>query len=166
MKAIDILVRIDRHDHGFFVQTLGQRQLYQDSVNGLIGVQPFDQRDQVGLRDIGRQPVFETFHVGGDGRLVLGRNIDLAGGVFTDQHHGQTGCATDLLEKGGNRVLDTVAKTGGKRLAVDDLGCGQPRSAWASGGRIASCRMMMPMITTIGVRSIAPKSGMILRIGR
>ena len=96
---------------------------------------------------------------------MLGGNIDLTGRVFANQNHSQAGRTAGLFHKGRNGVLDPFAQTGGKRLAVNDLRCGQPSRACASGGRIASCRMMIPMITTIGVRSIAPKSGMILRIG-
>ena len=138
MQAIDILVGVDRHDHGFLVEALWQRQLNQYPVNGLVGVQLLDQRDQFCLGDIGGQPVFETLHAGGYRRLVLGRNIDLTGRIVADQHHGQTRRATGLVDKGRNCFANPFAQTGGKGLAVNDLRCGQPRSAWASGGRIAS----------------------------
>ena len=49
MEAVDILGRIDRQQHVRGVDVPGQRQLHQDAVHAGIGVEPGDQRQQVGL---------------------------------------------------------------------------------------------------------------------
>ena len=89
VQPVDILGRIDGVDDGFGIDRFRQRQLHENAVHGGIAVELRDQRQQVGLRDIGRQPVLERGHAGGLGLRVLAADIDLAGGVVADQHHGK-----------------------------------------------------------------------------
>jgi hypothetical protein len=61
-------------------------ELAQDAVHRRIGIQPVDQREQIGLGRIGRQLVLEGRHADLDRLLVLVRDIDLAGRVLAHQH--------------------------------------------------------------------------------
>ena len=87
MQAVDVLGGIDGVDDGFGMDRFRQRQLHENAVHRGIRVELCDQRQQIGLRDIGRQPVLERRHAGGLGLLVLAADIDFAGGVVADQHH-------------------------------------------------------------------------------
>ena len=87
MQAVDILGGIDGIDHGLGVQALGQRQLHENAVHGGIAVELGDHRQQIGLRDVGRQLVLERGHAGSLGLRMLGADIDFAGGIVADQNH-------------------------------------------------------------------------------
>ena len=87
MQPVDVLGGIDGVDDGFGMQRFRQRQLHQNAVHGGIAIELCDQRQQIGLRDVGRQHVLERRHAGGLGLLVLAADIDLAGRIAADQHH-------------------------------------------------------------------------------
>ncbi len=89
MDAVDVLARIDRGENLARVEPARQRELNQDPVDGGIGVQLGDQRQQLGLRGGGRQAVIEGADPGlrAGGGLVA--DVDLRGGIFADQDHRQ-----------------------------------------------------------------------------
>ena len=59
MKAIDILVRVDRIDDRAGINVFGQRQLHQDAVDRGIGVQRGNPGQQGGLWRVLRQHVVD-----------------------------------------------------------------------------------------------------------
>ena len=61
VEPVDILGRVDRVDHQVGVQMPRQRQLHQDAMHRRIGVEPADQRQQIGLGGLGRQAVLQEF---------------------------------------------------------------------------------------------------------
>ncbi len=66
----------------------------------------------------------ERGHAGGFGGLALVADINLAGGVFADQDHGQARGQSVALLESGDRVADPPAQALGKGLAVDNRrGC-------------------------------------------
>ncbi len=91
VKAVDVLVRIDGIDHGIGIDLVGQGELDQDAVDAVVGVELFDQRQQLGLRGGVGQAVVEGLHAGLDDRLALVAHIDLARRVLADQHDGEAG---------------------------------------------------------------------------
>ena len=60
VEAVDVLGRIDRVDHALRIDLLRQRQLHQDAVDRVVGVELRDQRQQLGLAGRRRQAVLEA----------------------------------------------------------------------------------------------------------
>ena len=52
VKAVDVLGRIDRGDHPAGIDLGGERQLDQDPVDPLVGVELGDELQQLGLADV------------------------------------------------------------------------------------------------------------------
>ncbi|MGY3032469.1 hypothetical protein ACVIIV_001639 [Bradyrhizobium sp. USDA 4354] len=121
MQAIDILGRIDGVDDGLGVQPLRQRQLHENAVHGGIAVELCDQRQQIALRDVGRQLVLERGHAGGLGLGMLGTDIDLAGGVVADQHHREARHQIVLALDAGDLLSDAGPEVRGNDFSIDDL---------------------------------------------
>ncbi len=122
MQPVDVLGRIERVDDGFGVQRFRQRQLHQDAVHRRIAIELCDQRQQVVLRDIGRQHMLERRHAGGLRLLVLAADIDLAGGIAADQHHREPGRQSVLPLDAGDLVGNAGAKLRGNDFSIDDPG--------------------------------------------
>ena len=55
MQPVDVLGGIDGIDDGFGIKRFRQRQLHQNAVHGRIAIERSDQRQQIALRDVGRQ---------------------------------------------------------------------------------------------------------------
>lgn len=102
----------------------GQRQLQQDAVDRIVGVELREQRLDLVLRRGRGQSIFEAFHARGDGRLALRPDIDRARRIVADQHDREAGRAARRAFKGWNRIGDPRPQAGGKRLAVDHLRSG------------------------------------------
>ena len=81
-----------------------------------------DQRQQIGLRDIGRQHVLERRHAGGLGLLVLAADIDFAGGIVADQHHGETRRKPMIALHPRHLIGDPRAQIGGNDFSINDAG--------------------------------------------
>ena len=121
VEAVDVLVRIDRAEHGAGVDVLGQRHLAEDAVDLGIGVEPGDQRQQRVLRGLGRQAVLERADADLLAGLDLAADIDLARRIVADQDHGEAGAR---LAGGDHRVdfgLGLLVQLARDRAPVDDL---------------------------------------------
>jgi hypothetical protein len=90
-QRVDILGRVQRIQHGGFVQMPRQRQLHQDAVHAGIGGQFLDLRHQFGLRHIGGQFDMHRLEAQRLGGLALVANIDFRSRVLADQYGGQAG---------------------------------------------------------------------------
>ena len=93
VKAVDVLGRIDGRDDRLAVDMVGQRQLDEDAVDRIVGVEAFDERDDFVLSDAIRQSVFEALHSRRDRRLALGADINLARWIVADEHDRKAGLA-------------------------------------------------------------------------
>ncbi len=122
MQPVDILGGIDGVDDGFGMKRFRQRQLHQNAVHQRIAVEPRDQRQQIGLRDVGRQHMLERRHAGFLRLLVLAADIDLACGIVADQYHRKTRRQPALALHARNLSGDAGAKLGGNALSIDDPG--------------------------------------------
>jgi hypothetical protein len=89
-------------------------------VHGGIAVELCDQRQQIGLRDIGGQFVLERGHAGGLRLRVLAADIDFAGRVIADQHHGKARRELMLALDPGDFVRDA-----GAVVPIPDAGYGE-----------------------------------------
>ena len=89
-------------------------------MHGRIAVEPCDQRQQIGLRHVGGQSVLERGHAGGLGLGVLAADIDLAGGIVADQHHGQARRDLMLALDPRDLVGDAGAQLRGNDFSIDD----------------------------------------------
>ena len=122
METVDILVGIDRGNDLLLVHVLRQRQLHENAIDGRIGVQLFDQREEVGLRRLGRQLVLEARHTGFHRLLALGADVDLARRVLAHQHHGKARLAARLRFERGSKLTHLAAQVRGKGLPIDHRG--------------------------------------------
>ena len=120
MQSIDVFRRIDRVDDFFGVERFRQRQLHQNAMHGRIAIEFCDQRQQLVLRDIGRQHVLERRHARGLGLLVLAADINFAGGIVADQHHGEPRRQPMLALHPRHLIGDAGAKFGGNAFSIDD----------------------------------------------
>ena len=123
MKPVNILGRIDRVNHQVFVQMLGQRKLYQDTVNLGIRIQLRNQRKQIGLCRICLKPMLDRFHTDLDGHLALGPDIDLGRGISANQNHGQSRRNSVIVLQARNMLAHLLPYTRRKSLAVNDCRC-------------------------------------------
>ena len=87
--------------------------------------------------------------------------------VVADKDDREARNTTGFRRKSPYLVGNPAPQPFGKTLAVDEAGSAhRPISDKAMRGNTTLCKMMTMISATIGVRSSAPKSGMILRIGR
>jgi len=90
METVDILCRVDRGDHPSRLDALGERQLHQDTIDPLVGVEPADQIEDRREIGIAGQAELEGCDPGLGAGPSFAADIDLAGRVVADQHCGET----------------------------------------------------------------------------
>ena len=90
VETVDILCRVNRRDHPLRLDRLGERQLHQDAVDPLIGIEPADQIEDRREIGIGRQAELEGRDPGLGAGAPLAADVDLAGRVVADQHCSET----------------------------------------------------------------------------
>src|SRR5690554_5454448 len=122
MKAVHVLVRANALEQLGGVQVGGQRQLYQDAVDGRVIIEPIDQRQQLFLSGVGGQVVGKGDEAHLFTVLALVRDIDFGSGIVADQNDGQTRDAQPLLLALVYLVGDFTPEIGGNLLAIDQLG--------------------------------------------
>ena len=88
-QSVDILVGVDLLDRRISIETLGQRQLQQDVIDALIGIQGCNQGLDIGLAGRIRQAVVHGDHANLLGLAHLVAHIDLARRVFPHKDHSQ-----------------------------------------------------------------------------
>src|SRR5829696_7646960 len=110
VEAVDVLGRVDGVLDLDRVQPGRQRQLDQDAVDLLVGVEPGHRGQHVPLGGVGRQLDPPRPDPRPLGRPLLGADIDAGGLVVADQHRGQ-GRAPAL----GGQLLDLLGQLGPDR---------------------------------------------------
>ena len=121
MEAVDILVGVDRRDDPLLVDMVGQRQLDEDAVDRIVGVELVDQIDQLLLADRRIAAIFEALHPRLDRRLVLRSDIDLARRVLADEDDRKARRAPGGGAERRDQFPDSGAQIGRECLAVDDV---------------------------------------------
>ena len=122
VQPVDVLGRIDRRDDGERVEMRRQRQLHEDAVDRVVGVQLGDELHQLVLgRRLG-QDMLEADHADLARRLALAAHVDAARRVVADEHDGEAGGWPTCSARRGDRGGDPLAEAGGIGLAVDDAG--------------------------------------------
>ncbi len=124
VKAVDIFRRIERGDHVARIVAARQRQLYQDAVDPVVGVESGYQLKDRGDTGIRRQAEFERGDPSGGAGARLAANIELARGIVADQDRGETGGDLMAFAQHRGRFGGTLLQPGGDRLAVDDCRLG------------------------------------------
>ena len=119
VEAVHILVRRNCRDHCLFVEVRGEGKLDEYAIDGRIGIEPFDQRQQLVSWGIRGQAMLEARHACGHGRLVLGADIDLARRVFADQHDREPGLAPGARFERCGMACNTLAQLAGERFSVN-----------------------------------------------
>src|SRR6185312_7069627 len=89
LEAIHVLAGVDAVDQRVLVDVLRQRRLHQDAVDGRIGVELVDQREQFFLRRAARQVVVEGSEADLVAGLALVAHVHRRGGVVAHQHHSE-----------------------------------------------------------------------------
>ena len=123
-QPIDVLGAVDRLDQRVLVEMAGQRQLQQDAVDPLVGVQRRDQLRQLLLRHVAARLVMERLDPDLRAVLALHPHVDRRRRIPTDQdrreprRHASRAQLLDLARH-------PLAHPGRDRLPVDDLRCHQ-----------------------------------------
>ena len=167
MEAVDVLRRVHSRENRLFVDMLGQGELDEDAIHGVIRIKAVDQGYKIVLRRIGGNAVLEAFHARLDGRLDLGSDVSGARRMFSDQNDGKAGGASCAFVKlcGGSGYR--LPEVGGDCFAVDDAGGHTVPVARLTATPPSNMRRIwISSSRTSGEKSMPPKSGMTLRIGR
>jgi hypothetical protein len=100
-------------------------------------------------------------------RAVLRAHVNGAGRVLADEYGREARRATGALDEIGNTLGDLGADRRGRGFSVDKASSDRvPEIRLVSAPSSNMWRIWMTMITTMGEKSIPPKSGRSLRIGR
>ena len=91
MEAVHVLARVDGLDDGALVDVRRGRRLDEDAVNGGVGVERLNERDEFGLRSRGGQFVLYRVHAEFVAHLVLRPHIGARSGVVAHEHDGEAG---------------------------------------------------------------------------
>ena len=122
-----------------WVDAVRQRQLHQDAIDLLVGVEPGNEIEDGRGGAVRRQAMLERGDPGGGAGPRLAADIDLAGGVVADQHRGEPGRYAMRLSKRRHRGAYPLAQRAGDGRAVDQRGF-RDRRTRAHGYFVASCR--------------------------
>ena len=98
----------------------GKRQLDEDSIDPVAGVEQFDQLEQVRLAGVGGQLVGEAFHSRFGRGLGFRANIDGACRIFADQHRREPRGAPHLALELRGRSRNPLPYLSGRGFTVDD----------------------------------------------
>src|SRR4030095_13699193 len=123
MKAVHVLRGTDGLDDFGPVDVSGQRELHEDAVDGLVRIQLPDQAQQLRLARARRQVVREREQADPLAGAALVADVDAGGVVAADEHDGETGRPSAIVDAVANALLDFAAYLRGDGAAVDDV-CG------------------------------------------
>ena len=139
MEAIDVFRRMDALDDLRAADLPGQRQLHQDAIHPLVGVELIDQSEELGLRSQRRQVVGERHDADLFTGATLAAHVHRGGWVIADLDDCESGapCAAGYRRGDGpaHLGLDVLSQL----PAVDELCChalrpGKKGRAFSHGG--------------------------------
>ena len=113
MEAVDVFDGLDGADHAQLADVLMERQLDEDAVDRVVGVQHSDPLEQFVLRRLVRQPDVGRANADLLRRFVLAPDVDVVGRIVTDEDRRQPERA-----QLGDVVLHFGANPLRERLAV------------------------------------------------
>ena len=85
MEAVDVLRRIHRAQNRRLVHVLRERQLHEDPVDGVVGVQLGDELEDLALGRVRREAMVARVDSGLVRRLVLRADVDVRRGIVADE---------------------------------------------------------------------------------
>ena len=119
MEAVDVLLRRNRLDDAASIDVIRQRKLHEDAVDGRIGIELFDQRNQFFFGGLGWQRMLDRIEAALLGPLAFGGDIDLAGRIVPDNDHCDAWRHTCRRHQIGSRGYDAGDHIRCRGLAVD-----------------------------------------------
>ncbi len=131
MQAVDVLFRLDRLDDRIRIQVLGQRQLDEDTIDGLVGTQRLDERGKLFLCGLFRQRMLDGLETALLRHAAFRADIGVACRIIADDDDSETGLDAGLVFQGHGRGLHGVNHGSGNLLPIDN---GHHRSPHALGG--------------------------------
>ena len=91
MKSVDVLAWIDRIDDALRIDVLRQRQLHQNAVDIVVGIELGDQRQELGFAGGLRQVPLEARNAGRGRGFALGAHVHLACRIVAYEHGAKPG---------------------------------------------------------------------------
>ena len=128
MDPVDVLLRRDRLDDPVLVEVARQRQLDEEAVDRVVGVERRDRREDVLLGRVRRELDVARLHARGGRGLLLQVDVDVRSGVVADED----GREPDVAEI-GDRSGDFLAHFRAESLAVEEGRCHASRHAYSHG---------------------------------
>jgi hypothetical protein len=121
VEAVDVFLRINGGQDGLLVAVLRKRQLHEDAVDGGVGVEALDHRQQVVLRHVLGHLLVHGVVAQLRRGLLLHRDVLRAVGTLADQDDGQPRPArlAVRLDQAVNLHLHVRSYIRGNFLAVD-----------------------------------------------
>ena len=129
-QSVDVLARRDLRQHDGLIDVVGKRHLDEDAVDLGVAIELGDERDELGLGDVGRELVVDRADPGLLAGLALVADVDVGGRVVADEDRRQAGRPLAGRDPRFDDVLDPPAERGGDRLAVENLGAHVTRRVW------------------------------------
>ena len=93
VEAVDVLLVRDGLDHAVFVDMFRHGELHEHAVDRVVGVEPGDHVEKLGLRGLFGQTDGGALIAHLLGVLAFGFHVRLARRVLTYENHGQMWCA-------------------------------------------------------------------------
>ena len=109
MESVDVLARIHPQQNAVLVHPRRERKLHQDAVDGVVGVQAVDEREDLFFRSAGGKTMRLLVKPDLAAPLLLVRDIDGRRRILTDQNHGQSWRALGPLHQRGEFLEDPIA---------------------------------------------------------
>ena len=120
-QSVDVLARRYLRQHDGLIDVVGKRHLNEDAVHLGVAIELGDERNELGLGNVGRGVRGGS---SGSGLLTgpaLVADVDVGGRVVADEDRRQTGRPLAGRDPRFDDVLDPPAERGGDRLAVENL---------------------------------------------
>ncbi len=120
METVGILGLRDALSHDLRIDVCGQRQLHEDPIDALVGVEPTDEVDELGGGALGGRRVEGEVDARALGGATLVAHVDRRGRVVAAEDHGERRRRAAVSGHGDDFRGELLPELRGDRLAVDD----------------------------------------------